>query len=164
MTKKREWWFWGKGFDTLMQTVVASTIQKLFSLFLIFYDLFYGFLAEWNNSKIWETRNKIKHVKSYLTYLLTAAPLLSSVNVILTSKTSINRKSNLTYLYFQTFDNFAFPYFNSSISYSIHLFCNYFYLIVLFSSLSMFLVFVVADFTELAFFASNVDFTKFSQS
>ena len=52
-----------------------------------------------------------------------------------TKEEAENAITNLTYLYFQTFDSFAFPYFNSNFLHYIHLFCiRCFFLIDLFSN------------------------------
>ena len=53
------------------------------------------------------------------------------------AETSITK---LTYLYFQTFNSFVFPYFNLNILRSIHLFCiRLFFVIDFFSSIVWFL-------------------------
>lgn len=93
-------------------------------------------LGKWNNNKISEEKkySPILHKetwhKNFIAMLIENSKsfsyLLAACNEILTEYKKVEAKTpstNLTYLYFETFDSFVVAYFNSNIFYSIHLFC-----------------------------------------
>ena len=112
----------------------------------LFCNLFHKPLGEWNNSKIWETRKTFTNIawgngaitdfslnvcwnqmQLELSYVLTNYIELAQYDLIPTyykQTDARTARNNLTWLYFQTFDSFLFPCFNSNILYSSYLFCT----------------------------------------
>ena len=75
--------------------------------------------------------------------------------------------TDLTWSHFQTFDGFPFPYFNSNILCSVHLFCNRFIFEPFVAIIWLLLktrTYQVVDFTVLTHFTSNLDTVKLSHS
>ena len=115
-------------------------------------------------------------IKSYLTYLLIASSFLNItyINVILVYYKQIDVKiarTNRTWLYFQLFDRFLFPYFVSNI-----FTCSFILCLMIFGNRFIFECFIpnirlplkmrtyyVVDFTVLTYFTLNLDSVKFSQ-